>query len=98
MKTILKSIMMVGLFATIASTSNAQVRVFVRTRPVEPVIVRPAPPDRQSVWIGGEWAWRGGRYEYVRPHYERIRRGHVWVGGHWKEVRGGSAWVPGHWR
>jgi len=56
MKTILKSIMLVGLFAAIASTSNAQVRVFVRTRPVEPVIVRPAPPDRQSVWIGGEWA------------------------------------------
>lgn len=98
MKTVLRSIMLMAAFAAITFTSNAQVRVFVRTRPVEPVIVRPALPDRESVWIGGEWVWRGGRYEYVRPHYEHIRRGHVWVGGHWRRVRGGEAWVPGHWR
>jgi len=99
MKTILRSITIAAVLGAIAFTSNAQVRVYVRTRPVEPVVVRPAPPDRHSVWVSGEWAWRGGRYEYVRPHYERIRPGrHEWVPGHWRRVPGGEAWVPGHWR
>jgi len=98
MKTISRSIMLAAVFATIAFTSNAQIRVYVGARPVEPVIVRPAAPYHDAVWIGGEYEWRGGRYEYIRPHYEHLRRGHVWVGGHWQDVHGGSTWVAGHWR
>lgn len=99
MKTIGKFLTVAGLLLTTTIASNAQVRVFVRTRPVEPVIVRPvATPYRDAVWIPGEWRWEGRRYVYVNPHYEHGRRGRAWVPGHWNNVRGGSVWVGGHWR
>jgi hypothetical protein len=98
MKTISKFLMVLGLLTTAALTSNAQISFTVRTRPVEPVIVRPAAPYVDAVWIPGEWRWEGHEYVYVRPHYEHLRRGHVWIPGHWRDVRGGSVWVAGHWR
>jgi hypothetical protein len=56
-------------------------------------------PFAGAVWVGPEWAWRGGRYECVpgywaRPHHH----GAIWVSGHWKYSRYGYRWVPGHWR
>jgi hypothetical protein len=98
MKTIIKSLVAFSILITTAITSDAQVRIFVRTRPVEPVIVRPAAPYRGAVWIPGEWQWRGGRYVYVNPHYVHARRGHVWTQGHWNNISGGSVWVAGRWR
>ncbi|RKR82468.1 YXWGXW repeat-containing protein [Mucilaginibacter gracilis] len=98
MKTISKFLMVFTILITTAIASNAQVRVFVRTRPVEPVFVRPPAPYRDAVWIPGEWRWEGRRYVYVNPHYQHLRRGHVWVSGHWNNIRGGSVWVGGYWR
>jgi len=96
MKTISKFLVVFSVLITTAIASKAQVRIFVRTRPVEPVIVRPAVPYHDAVWIPAEWQWRGGRYVYVRPHYVHARRGHVWIPGHW--ARHGTVWIGPHWR
>lgn len=47
---------------------------------VEVIGVAPAPG---WFWIGGYWAWYGGR--------------HTWVGGHWEAPRPGWVWAPHRW-
>src|SRR6266496_1744226 len=80
-----------------AERGGAHVRVVAQTSwrngparaPGYPTQAPPAPvvervgPRRGSVWIGGNYEWRGDRY--------------VWVGGHWEPERGGFRWQAGRW-
>lgn len=56
----------------------------------------PALPFAGAVWLGGHWAWHGGRHRWVHGHWDHPRRGHQWRapgwehrGGRWHERRGG---------
>ena len=79
--------------------SNAQ--FIVRVRPVPPpvVVVRPAAPRPEYIWIDGEWRWnrRAHAYVWIEGRWIRPHRGRVWVPGHWVDVDGGSEWIGGHW-
>ena len=83
---------------TIAFTASSQ--VYVKVRPVAPVIVRSAAPSPAHVWIGEEWEVRGGRYVYVGGHWAAPPHpGWVWVPGHWRHsAHRGDIWMRGHWR
>jgi hypothetical protein len=84
----------------LAFSFSASSQIYVRVRPVAPVIVRPAPPSPAHVWIGEEWEPRGGSYAYVGGHWAvPPRRGYVWVPGGWRRHgRDGEMWTRGHWR
>ena len=86
------------VFALVAISSCGPSRVVVKERPVAPYVVRTAPPYPNAVWIDGEWRRRGGRYQYVQPHYVSPRNGRAWVPGHWVTTRRGNVWVKGNWR
>jgi hypothetical protein len=81
-----------------SQVSHAQ-HFYVKVRPVEPVIVRPAAPSPHHVWVEHEWAWRNGAYVHVPGYWVVPPRGHHrWIPGHWRESRrDGAYWVPGHW-
>jgi len=84
----------------LAVSFSASAQIYVKVRPVVPVVVRPAPPSPVHVWIDEEWEPRGGTYVYVGGHWAAPPHpGYVWVPGHWRrhDVYG-EAWVPGHWR
>ncbi len=90
-----------AVLAFVFSLSQAaSAQVYVRVRPVAPVIVRPAAPSRVHVWIGDEWQVRNGAYAYAGGHWAAPpRAGLVWVPGHWRATRRrGDIWVPGRWR
>jgi len=96
-KTVFFLLLLLGLGVT---NANAQ---YVRSRPgfsIGVTIGAPGPvPYRGAVWIGPEWAWRGGRYVEVPGYWGRPgHRGAAWIPGHWKYNRRGYRWIPGHWR
>lgn len=95
-----KLIVISALFVSLAATS-CRTRAVVTTRPEPPataVVVRPAAPRPDYVWVDGEWIWRGGRYVYTNGYWAPPRRGHAWVGGHWERRGNGWYWQRGHWR
>ncbi|HMG94204.1 MAG TPA: YXWGXW repeat-containing protein [Chryseolinea sp.] len=94
----MKNLIIITVLTLITSCASPS-RVVVRETPAPPVVVvRPAPPYQNAVWIGDSWRWRHGRYVYVKPHYIKPRRGMVWVDGHWKNTPRRFVWVKGHWR
>jgi WXXGXW repeat (2 copies) len=98
MKRIVLTVALIAGLATVqANAQHARVRLDF---PVGIVVHPGAPaPDRESIWIGPEWVWRGGQYVAVPGHWERPRRhGAAWIPGHWDRRRHGWFWVPGHWR
>ena len=65
-------------------SSHAQVSVYVKVRPVVPVVVRPVAPSPKHIWIAEEWRPNGATY--------------VYAGGYWAAPpHPGWYWVPGHW-
>ena len=44
-------------------------QIYVKIRPVRPVIVRTEPPGPHHVWVDEEWEERNGRYEYAGGHW-----------------------------
>lgn len=94
---------MAAPFLTV-SASNAQVRagVYVNVRPPRPhdvVVVRPARPSREHVWVNEEWTPGNGTYVYHQGYWAvPPRSGAHWSPGHWKhEWHRGYVWIPGHW-
>jgi hypothetical protein len=94
----MKKLLLCGaLILSLMGTSGCRTRAVVTTRPEPPVVVvRPAPPRPDYVWIEGDWYWSGGRYQW-RPGYWAAPRG-VWVQGHWVQRGHGWYWERGHWR
>jgi hypothetical protein len=84
----------------LAFSFSGSAQIYVRVRPVAPVIVRSAAPSPAHVWIGEEWEPRGGSYAYIGGHWAAPPHpGWIWVPGHWKRYgRNGEGWVRGRWR
>lgn len=53
----------------LAMSFTASAQIYVKIRPVEPVVVRSAAPSPAHVWIGEEWEVREGKYVYVGGHW-----------------------------
>ena len=83
MKTLAK-ILKVIVFITVVSMSSSCDVGYTATIPAgDPDVVVGVAPWPDGVWIGGEWGWRGGRYERIGGHWEHARRGQTWHGGSW---------------
>ncbi len=80
----------------ISSCSYGQ-RIFVKVRPIAPVIERPVAPRPTAIWIEPEWIWRGGRYVYVNGYWAEPRVGYRYMPGYWRKTRHGEVWVAGVW-
>ncbi|TSJ44612.1 hypothetical protein FO440_01325 [Mucilaginibacter corticis] len=100
MKT-LKRILFMSAAVVLFSTVNSNAQIVVRARLYHrgPVVVRPARPSANHVWVESEWVPRGGTY-VERPGYWAVapRPRAAWVPGHWDRRHRGYAWVPGYWR
>ena len=83
-----------------ASTACASGRVYVRVGPpvprVEAVLVSPGP---RYVWLPGYYRWDGAAYVWLPGRYELPPRPRaVWVRPHWERERRGWYFIQGHWR
>lgn len=99
MKT-LSRILSVGAFASIAVLSSC-ISDSVATRPADPVVVVPASPGPNYVWVDGSWRYnRPSRAYAYRDGYWVVpaRPGRTWVAGHWVQTRRGWRYREGHWR
>jgi WXXGXW repeat (2 copies) len=87
------------LMFTQCAPTSAQ-RFVVKVRPAAVVIARPVAPNRNHVWVTGDWVWNGRQQRYIwrEGYWAKPRPRHVWVNGYWAEDRYGSYWVAGHWR
>ncbi|MBI3883578.1 MAG: YXWGXW repeat-containing protein [Sphingobacteriales bacterium] len=97
MKKMYKFLTAIIIVLSLCFTASAQ-RIFVKVRPVAPVIVRPVAPSPRHVWVEGEWVPRNRRYEYSNGYWAEPSPGKIWVEGHWKQGKHGNwRWIPGHW-
>lgn len=75
---------------------------YVKVCPVRPnvVVVRPACPSPQHIWVDGDWIWnqQANQYLYSEGRWVLAVAGAVWIPGHWKNNAYGWHWVKGHWR
>lgn len=92
--------MAISTVIALAISFSASAQIYVKVRPVAPVVVRTAAPSPAHIWIGEEWEPRGGTYVYVGGHWAAPPHpGWAWVPGHWKRHdRRGEVWVRGHWK
>ncbi len=93
---ILKAVTFASLTLGVSAAASAQ--VYVKVRPVAPVIVETKRPSAAHVWIGEDWRVEGPSYVYIGGRWEAPPHpGAVWVPGHWVRKGHGEYWVPGHW-
>jgi hypothetical protein len=76
--------------------------VVVEVPPPAPAVVVEAPPPPspgvEFVWAPGYHRWWGGRYVWVRGHYERRPHpGARYWPGHWERHARGHVWIEAHW-
>jgi WXXGXW repeat (2 copies) len=97
MKKYFSKIIMMFVIA-ISFSAAAEAQFVVKIRPAFPIHrVRPACPSPAHVWVGGNYRWYNGRYNYSDGYWAAPpRAGYRWVEGHWKNNRRGWYWVPGH--
>jgi hypothetical protein len=72
------------------------------------VMQAPPPPHRERrpahgppghIWVGGYWAWHGGRHLWVAGHFERPPHARaVWVEPRWERRGGNYIFIEGLWR
>jgi hypothetical protein len=92
-----KLVILGAILLGISLTGSAQ--IYVKIRPVHPVIVRTTAPGPHHVWVDEDWEEREGKYVAVGGHWVAPPHpGWHWVPGHWKRGPGGEWWVKGHWR
>jgi len=73
-------------------------RVTVSAQPEAPYYVRPVAPHPGWIWVGDDYYWRGGRYEYRHGYWAAPRPNHVYVQGRWEHRGNGYYWHRGGWR
>jgi hypothetical protein len=90
-------ILIIALLLSYAASANAS--LVVKIKPVRPklVVVKPAKPGKNYVWISGHWVKKNKKYVWSQGRWVKTRPGKVWVAGHWKSLKGGWVWIPGHW-
>lgn len=84
----------------VAGSVTTKAQIFVKIRPVAPVVRMTIAPSPRHVWVSGEYVWRGDDYMYKEGYWAvPPRPGFRWIPGHWQETRRrGWRWIPGHWR
>ena len=60
MKKLLSVLFVFGFLTTGISLSASAQTIYVKVRPVAPVVVRPVAPSPNHVWIAEEWKPNGG--------------------------------------
>jgi hypothetical protein len=82
------------------SISGASAQIYVKVRPVVPVIVRTPQPSPAHVWIDEEWEPNGNAYRYGGGHWETPpHNGYTYRQGHWRRHgNDGEVWEHGAWR
>ena len=92
--------MMVICCLIITMTGAWGCKTVVTERPAEPVavVVRPAQPGSNYIWIDGDWYSSSGKYYRREGHWVVVKPGRNWENGHWIKGRRGWYWVGGHWR
>ena len=97
-KSLLKLLLLFAILFTVSFSASAQ--IYVKIRPVAPVIVRPVQPGHDHVWIDEEWEPNGGTYRYAGGHWEAPPHpGYIWRSGHWRRhSHDGEEWIRGSWR
>jgi WXXGXW repeat (2 copies) len=99
MKKLLSVLFVFGFLTTGIGLSAGAQTIYVKVRPVIPVVVRPAPPSPHHVWVAEEWRPNGAGYVYSGGYWAAPPHpGWVWIPGHWKKHEYGEYWVAGHWR
>jgi hypothetical protein len=91
-----------GLFLGIVlfgASSAASAQIYVKIRPVVPVIVRTESPGPDRVWVDEDWREDNGGYTYSGGYWATPPHpGYAWRGGHWSHGRHGDRWRQGGWR
>lgn len=97
-KNLLRLVLLFVVVFVVSEYASAQ--VYVRIRPVAPVVVRTAQPSHDHVWIDEEWEPNGGEYRYTGGHWALPPHpGYHWKRGHWRHHgNDGERWVGGSWR
>jgi hypothetical protein len=99
MKTLIR-LLSVGAFFSVIVLSSCMSDT-VTTRPADPVVVVPASPGPNYVWVDGSWYYNRPNRNYVyREGYWVVpsRPGRTWVAGQWVQTSRGWRYVEGHWR
>jgi hypothetical protein len=93
---ILKFLLFMAVCLAAYASSSAQ--IYVKVRPVAPVVVQTSRPSPNHVWVGEEWREDHGNYRYVGGHWDvPPHPGERWIPGHWAREGRGEFWVGGHW-
>lgn len=96
-KKLIKLLLLFVILFTVSFAASAQ--IYVKIRPVAPVVIRTAQPRSDNVWVDEEWHQRRGNYSYAGGHWERPpHRGYVRKSGYWKRTDRGEIWIQGTWR
>jgi len=87
------------LFGFTAQSFAAR-RIYVKKTPParKVVVVKPAKPHHNHVWVKGHWKWDKSRYIWTEGRWVKPKPGYLWIDGHWKKSKHGWRWVPGHWK
>ena len=95
----MKKLILITALSLLGTLTSVQAQV-VRVRPAAPLVVRPACPARDHVWVKDSWKWdkRKNTYVYTSGYWAKPhRKGSLWVDGHWRKSRAGWRYVSGHW-
>jgi hypothetical protein len=92
--------MLLFSFLVAGASLSASAQIYVKIRPVMPVVVQTERPGPAHVWIGEEWREDGGNYTYAGGYWGAPpQAGYRWYPGHWNHHRRhGDQWVRGGWR
>jgi hypothetical protein len=98
----MKKVAKMLLFCVIlfGASLSASAQIYVKVRPVVPVVVMPERPSPAHFWIGEEWNEEGGHYRYSGGYWGTPPHpGDRWNPGHWNHhAQHGDWWVRGSWK
>lgn len=89
-----------GAFASLVAMSSCMSHT-VSTRPQDPLVVMPASPGPNYVWVDGGWQYNRPNRAYVYRQGRWAvpsRPGRTWVSGRWVQNHRGWRYRDGHWR
>jgi len=92
-----KYLIYIAIATTAITFTSCTAGYVVSEQPAEVYYSGPVAPGPGYVWIGSDWVWTGGRYQYHHGYWAQPRSGYHWRDGHWNQVRGGYRWEKGGW-
>ncbi|HTA62010.1 MAG TPA: hypothetical protein VK835_06120 [Bacteroidia bacterium] len=89
------------LFAALffGASLSASAQIYVKIRPIVPVVVMTERPGPDHVWVNEDWNEDNGNYVYAGGYWNAPpRRGDRWNEGHWNHhPEHGDHWERGNW-